>query len=351
MTRRYVTGIAAGSVAAVLIAAIGVLGSDAVHTALGAGATGKAIYKDSTAAAARTELGLGTAAVEDVAAGGSGDLLRADGDGSSLTGITGGVAAGLSGGEIVPNMRHPGNWTPTAGSAPLLVWAFTKANVEALRDSSTPIPDLSGNGYTGTLQTGTARLGSRGGIWGLDLDGSSAIVAPDADALRLDRAVTIMMWIDHPWYKGSTELLFSIRGWNVNGGLDDNSLVYLAINGNHSLRETREYGAGSTDEITDFTTTPARMPYPSILTYRRASDGKAWDVSINKAEFHAVTATNAPEKDAAGNKQRFLLGGLYVDVGYYPTEGWTAGVMVFGSRLTDAQRDEIVEFGLGIETP
>ena len=32
--------------------------------------------------------GLGTAAAEDVAAGGSGDLLRADGDGSSLTGIT-----------------------------------------------------------------------------------------------------------------------------------------------------------------------------------------------------------------------------------------------------------------------
>lgn len=39
------------------------------------------------AAAARSNLGLGAAAVEDVAAGGAGDLLRADGDGSALTGV------------------------------------------------------------------------------------------------------------------------------------------------------------------------------------------------------------------------------------------------------------------------
>ena len=38
-------------------------------------------------ATAKTNLGLGTAAVENVAAGGIGDLLRADGDGSILTGI------------------------------------------------------------------------------------------------------------------------------------------------------------------------------------------------------------------------------------------------------------------------
>ncbi|MBC8337136.1 MAG: hypothetical protein H8E39_00455 [Alphaproteobacteria bacterium] len=43
------------------------------------------------AATARGNMGLGTAAVEDVAAGGAGDLLRADGDGSALTGITGGA--------------------------------------------------------------------------------------------------------------------------------------------------------------------------------------------------------------------------------------------------------------------
>ncbi len=36
---------------------------------------------------ARGNLGLGAAAVENVAAGGTGDLLRADGDGSGLTGI------------------------------------------------------------------------------------------------------------------------------------------------------------------------------------------------------------------------------------------------------------------------
>ncbi len=40
---------------------------------------------------ARTNLGLGSAALENVSAGGTGGLLRADGDGSSLTGIAGGA--------------------------------------------------------------------------------------------------------------------------------------------------------------------------------------------------------------------------------------------------------------------
>jgi len=42
-------------------------------------------------ATARTNLGLGAAAVEAVAAGGSSDLLRADGDGSQLTGLSTGA--------------------------------------------------------------------------------------------------------------------------------------------------------------------------------------------------------------------------------------------------------------------
>lgn len=45
------------------------------------------VVDDADAPTARTTLGLGTAAVEDAAAGGSGDLLRADGDGSGLTGV------------------------------------------------------------------------------------------------------------------------------------------------------------------------------------------------------------------------------------------------------------------------
>lgn len=40
----------------------------------------------------RANLGLGTAAVEDVATGGTGALLRVDGDGSALTGISGGAS-------------------------------------------------------------------------------------------------------------------------------------------------------------------------------------------------------------------------------------------------------------------
>jgi hypothetical protein len=46
------------------------------------------LLDDASAAAMRNTLALGNAAVEDVAAGGTGDLLRADGSGAALTGIT-----------------------------------------------------------------------------------------------------------------------------------------------------------------------------------------------------------------------------------------------------------------------
>ena len=52
---------------------------------------GASLMDDADASVARVTLGLGAAAVEAVASGGSGDLLRADGDGSNLTGIAGGA--------------------------------------------------------------------------------------------------------------------------------------------------------------------------------------------------------------------------------------------------------------------
>ena len=56
-------------------------------TNLGGTAVGRSVFTAVDAAAARGVLGLGTAAVEAVAAGGSAGLLRADGDGSGLTGV------------------------------------------------------------------------------------------------------------------------------------------------------------------------------------------------------------------------------------------------------------------------
>ena len=62
--------------------------ADGALANLGGTAVGTTLFKVADAAAARSTLGLGTAAVEAVAAGGTGDLLRADGDGSALTGVT-----------------------------------------------------------------------------------------------------------------------------------------------------------------------------------------------------------------------------------------------------------------------
>lgn len=67
---------------------------------------GESLIDDTDAAAARATLGLGAAAVENVAVGGSGDLLRADGDGSNLAGIGGAAKNVLINGCMTHNQRN-----------------------------------------------------------------------------------------------------------------------------------------------------------------------------------------------------------------------------------------------------
>lgn len=77
---KFVVGKDASSWENKTAAALGTIGVPVAIVDGGTGAT--------TAAAARTALGLGTAAVENVAAGGTSGLLRADGSGASLTSIS-----------------------------------------------------------------------------------------------------------------------------------------------------------------------------------------------------------------------------------------------------------------------
>ena len=75
-----------------------VVDGDFTAKAVAAGVAGDVIAAGNLAdltdaAAARSNLGLGAAAIETVSVGGTGGLLRADGDGSGLTGITTGANA------------------------------------------------------------------------------------------------------------------------------------------------------------------------------------------------------------------------------------------------------------------
>lgn len=87
---------------------IGVFGIALVDSADAAAA--RTLLELDPGAPAQATLGLGDAALEDVAAGGGGDLLREDGDGSGLTGIASGLPPGhLTGLTLANNAADPAN--------------------------------------------------------------------------------------------------------------------------------------------------------------------------------------------------------------------------------------------------
>ena len=131
---------------------------------------------------ARTTLGLGSAAIEDVAAGGSGGLLRNDGDGSSLTGIAAGatdaekanimlnafriaINGGLSVQQMVDGVVDEFEDETGVDNA-----ASTNEEYDATDDFYTPvfpIIDASGESYIGDLTNTGGLAASFDGVRGL----------------------------------------------------------------------------------------------------------------------------------------------------------------------------------------
>lgn len=115
------------------------------------------------ATAARTNLGIGAAAVEAVATGGTGGLLRADGDGSNLTGIVSGATTAEKANIMLNAFRIAVNGALTIqnmvdGRADVFTDQTGVDTISSLNESYDAVNHLYANGGTPTTMTNTANL-------------------------------------------------------------------------------------------------------------------------------------------------------------------------------------------------
>ena len=284
------------------------------------------------------------ATVESGAAAGA-TALQPTGDGSGLSGV---AISGLSAGEARGNPRHLGNWTPTSGSAPLLVWQPTVTNVRALLDSATPIPDASGNGETGSVGSGTPIPQSVGGLHGIRFNGSASILAPDSADLRLDRALTLCVWITTDGFRTGAERIVGILGPAPNSGLGQNSLLQFGV-ANSTFMTLHEYAAGGTN-VFWYSDQAPECPGPTLAILTRDSAGTEYNIYMDGELVESSgTLGNPPGKDPtpANNVQRFWWGKSGGD----EWVGWSGGVSLYDFEMTAAQVLEISEFAWSVATP
>jgi len=263
-----------------------------------------------------------------------------------------GATIGLADGEVRGNPRHLGNWTPTAGSAPDAVWQFTQANIEALRDSSTPIPNAGsgGAGLTLTLASGAVLVHHENGLSGVRTE-ADIYIGPDNDALRYDRAFTIY-WIGRPdpLVTVDSQFFYINHGPNPNGGVDDNALagLYLVSANGGSLQSFHEYGAGGTNEFQDILV--SQHLKPAVYAMTRDSTGLVVKLYQDGNLIYTATHGTAPERggDGSGDKQRWRFGG---GAGGNECTAIFQSIALYGEEHSAAQVLEITTAAWGGATP
>ena len=122
---------------------------------------------------------LGTAAAEDVAAGGTGDLLRADGDGSSLTGISTVIETTVPYADFYAGSEESGDFTMGGRFIPLQFIRVTGIRVQSAVAANPHTLKVSLWDSGGTLRASGTSACAGSGIYNISFSSEYAIVAAD----------------------------------------------------------------------------------------------------------------------------------------------------------------------------
>ena len=289
---------------------------------------------DPLVASALQPADVGTAAAEDVAAGGTGDLARVDNPA-----ITAAATVGLADGDARGIPRHLGNWTPTGGSAPVALWQMTQANVAAMAASSTDIPDLIGS--LDLALTGTALHGYlSNGLSGFHIDGGTTLKTSIAPALQITGAVTVHFQAEVRKEPPTNGIFFGV--YESGESLVTNGLIDLRTASPDQLRVTLEYGAAGTDSVYS---PPVDAELTAALwSLTRASDGVNYTLYRDGLLVASWTQGHAAEKAGSGNIQ-------YLQLGLNGLEYTIAALGFWAEEHSDAQVLEIATAAWGGATP
>ena len=311
-----------------------VVDGDFTAKAVAAGVAGDVIAAGNLAdltdaAAARSNLGLGAAAIEMVSVGGAGGLLRADGDGSGLTGIVTGANAAEKANIMLNAFRISVN-------GGLSIQQMADGVVDEYEDETGVSPS-----YVQIPQSDGTPIGNMtaGGGLAAGFDGNTAQGRASGALTPGGAPASLSTFIGKDWGSGNDKTIARFVVYSPNdGGIQDSN----AGNGNLELQ-------GSTD---NFATSVVTLYSGPFLGGVEVVDVDSGITTTTAYRYHRIATTGNTTYTNGIAEVRFFTAGESVDETYdAASDCFTNRLLAPGLNINDQWVSNYISWNYGLGGP